>query len=192
MSQVHPLPTYNELAEALQNTESPLDPSEAHGLLCGIICSTSEELDESWQKFVIGDKENARSTALLQHLYETSYHEMSDFSFEFSLILPSDSADINSRTETLSLWCQGFLTGLQQSPTPMEERVSEEVIDALNDIVEIAQVNFGDIAESDEDETAYFELVEYVRLVVLMVYHELQMEKNEDEIDDSEPPNILH
>ena len=114
---------------------------------------------------------------------------MSEFSFEFTLLLPEDTADINFRTEALGLWCQGFLTGLNQSKIPIEEITSPEVTDALNDIMEVAQVEFGDIPSTDEDETAYYELVEYVRLVVLMVYHEL---KSSPLIERGDNDDLLH
>lgn len=186
MTQTHPLPSYTELAEALQGTDSTCNPAEAHGIICGLICATSGELAKDWQKMIVGPKKDAHCSNILQDLMEASYHEMSDFSFEFSLVLPDDSIDINARTETLGLWCQGFLTGLQQSSTPIEEFASDDVNDALNDIVEIAQVNYGDISDTDEDETAYYELVEYVRLVVLMVYHEMNNTESIASDDDDE------
>ena len=46
-------------------------------------------------------------------------------------------------------------------------------MDAINDITEIAQVSFGDIKADDTAETDYCELVEYVRLAILMIYQEL-------------------
>jgi len=174
MSYTTQLPSYTELTEALQKTQSEFDAAQVHGLLCGFICGTSGELDAQWEKLVAGSKKNSNTHVLLQELYETSYHQLSEFSFEFSLLLPDDGNDINTRTESLGLWCQGFLAGLRQANVQIENREPSEMTEALDDIIEIAQVSYGDISENEDDESAYFELLEYVRLAVLMIYHELK------------------
>jgi uncharacterized protein YgfB (UPF0149 family) len=167
------LPGYTDVNTALANTHSAFQAADAHGLLCGIICATTGSAD-NWEKLILGPIHNPQSTEVLLELYEASYHQMSEFSFEFSLLLPGDNEEINSRTEALGLWCQGFLTGLSQSEAPVEEHNSPDVIETLNDIIEIAQVSYGDIGNTDEDESAYFELLEYVRLAALMLFHELK------------------
>jgi yecA family protein len=177
------------MAAALEKTQSPLQAAEVHGLFCGIICVTPDNSDTHWEKLVMGPKKNKTSQADLEQLYATSIHEISEFSFEFSLLLPSDRTDINIRTEALGLWCQGFLTGLQQANPPIGQFADTEVADALNDITEIAQVSYGDITGSDEDETSYFELVEYVRLAVLMVYHALKTSDTQNTLG---LDNLLH
>lgn len=189
MNQPTSIPSFSEISTILKAAESPFGASQIHGLLCGLVCVYTDQMDDNWQKIIIGDQSNKQYFDLLQRLYEANLHEISEFSFEFTLMLPKDSADINLRTEALGLWCQGFLTGLQQSENIIKERTSEEVKEALNDIIEIAQVNFGDIKSDDEDETAYYELVEYVRLIVLMIYHELNAISPPDNSDFS---NSLH
>lgn len=186
MSEMSPLPSYTDLTDALEKTQSPLHASEVHGLICGIICIAEGGAENQWETLVEGPKKNKQSTELLRQLYTASFEEISQFSFEFALLLPETDTDINSRAECLGFWCQGFLTGLEQASTSIEERTSEEVKDALNDLTEIAQVQYEDIASTDEDETAYFELVEYVRLVVLMIYHDLNTEAPPGE------ENLLH
>lgn len=173
MSTIPALPTYKEVTSALKNTPAKYHAAQVHGLMCGLICATSGKNDDHWQKQFLTE-ENKKSVEILQQLYETSYHQLSDFSFEFVLLLPEDTTDINQRAESLGLWCQGFLTGLEQGNVPITNRPMSEVTEAINDLVEISQVNYGDIAENDEDETAYFELVEYVRLAVLMIFQELR------------------
>ncbi len=175
MTQIPSLPSYTEIANLLLNAHTSFTPSQIHGLFCGYICATSGKIDNRWEKIVLGKNKNDECRELLQQLYETSYHQMSEFSFEFSLILPNDDVDINARTEALGLWCQGFLSGLEQCQIPLQNREESDVTETLNDIIEIAQVNFGDIADDDEDETAYFELVEYVRLGALMIFQDLKV-----------------
>jgi uncharacterized protein YgfB (UPF0149 family) len=179
------LPGYTELTSALKNAESPFQAAEVHGFICGLLCATSGKIDNSWEKIILGDKKNRSARELLEQLFETSYHLISEFSFEFALVLPDDKVDINARTEALGSWCQGFLTGLKQCKVPIENREPSEVTDTLNDMLEIAKVNYGDMSANDEDETAYFELVEYVRLGVLMIFHEFLNPGSEDNLDAS-------
>lgn len=167
------LPSYSEVASALKKTAGHYNASQVHGLMCGLICATSGQADTHWEKMLFGKEKNPQIEEILQELYENSFHQISEFSFEFSLLLPDDDNDINQRAEALGLWCQGFLTGLEQAKVPIKNREPSEVTEALDDLIEISQVNYGDISSSDEDETAYFELVEYVRLAALMIFHDL-------------------
>lgn len=184
------LPSYTEVANALKKTPANFDAAQVHGLMCGLICATSGQAETHWEKLLFGSSKSQKAKEILQELYENSYHQMSEFSFEFSLLLPDDNEDINQRAEALGLWCQGFITGLEQCKVPIQNRVPDEVTEALNDIIEISQVNYGDIASTDDDETAYFELVEYVRLAALMIFQEL---KSADEPPtDFEQNKLLH
>jgi hypothetical protein len=175
MTHTQALPDYSDVAEMLLAAKSTFHPAEVHGLLCGHIAGTSGEMSPALQKLILGKSKNAEYKAELQQLYEMSYHAMSEFSFEFTLLLPDDGSNINTRTEALGLWCQGFLTGLQQANVPLQNREDSDVTETINDFLEISQVNYGNIADDDEDETAWFELVEYVRLGVLLIFNDLKI-----------------
>jgi uncharacterized protein len=179
------VPSYTEVTEALSSTGSAFQAPDAHGLLCGFICATAGK-SEDWEKLIVGTTLSVHGIEVLRQLYESSYHQMSEFSFEFSLLLPADDEDINVRTEGLGLWCTGFLTGLGDAVRTLENSAAPEVVDALNDLTEIAQVSFGDIGATDEEETAYYELEEYVRLIVLMIYHDLNLAPENIEGDDED------
>lgn len=189
MAQNSSLPTYMDLADLLSAAQSKLHPAEVHGLLCGHIAGTSGKIDERLEKLVLGKNKNLEYREALQQLYEISYHQMSEFSFEFTLLLPEDDSNINSRTEALGSWCQGFLIGLQQTNIPIQNREESDVTETINDFIEIAQVSYGDIADDDEDETAYFELMEYVRLGALMIFQDLKNANPEQSADEN---NSLH
>src|SRR5579872_3137571 len=178
MTQNPSLPSYADIADLLVAAKSSFHPAEVHGLLCGHIAGTSGKMDNRLEKLVLGKNKNPEYREVLQQLYETSYHQISEFSFEFTLLLPADDSNINALTEALALWCQGFLTGLQQTNIPVQNREESDITETINDFIEIAQVNYGDIADDDEDETAYFELVEYVRLGALMIFQDLKSMNN--------------
>lgn len=188
MSQTSSLPTYTEIADALKQTSAKFDASEIHGLLCGLISATSGKADIPW-KILLGNKKNPKTQEILLSLYEYSYHQMSEFSFEFNLLLPNDLIDLNQRAEALGLWCQGFIVGLERGKVQIQNRPPSEMTDALNDLIEISEVDYGNIDSSDDDEAAYFELVEYVRLAVLMIFHELRSTDRPKNLDNN---NLIH
>lgn len=190
MSETSNLPSYAEFADILQKIEPTCHFAQIHGLLCGFICGTSGESEpDLWDEVFPNTKKSKKGETVLKQIYESAYHQLSEFSFEFNLLLPDDETDINIRAEALGLWCQGFLTGLELSKVSVTHPPEGEVKEALDDIIEIAQINFGDIASNDEDETAYFELVEYVRLTVLMIFHELKSDGSEQQ---SSEDSLLH
>lgn len=44
----------------------------------------------------------------------------------------------------------------------------------MNDVIEIAKMNYEAVVASEEDEAAYVELVEYVRMAVILIYQDLR------------------
>ncbi len=176
MSSSSALPSYKKLAALFKKIKSELHPAQTHGLFCGRLCVTPQlrDSDPELDKALLDVEGNTQSQAILSNLYKESYHSLKQFSFEFSLILPGDDADLNTRVEALGLWCQGFLIGIGQSATPLKDYPEPEIAEALSDLAEIAQINFGDIPENEEDETAFFELVEYTRLTALMLFNTVQ------------------
>ena len=163
------LPSYTELTNVLSNTTLKMHPSQVHGLICGILCGHADS-KSAWETLVTGGKESKKTHEVLQHLYDASSKQLSDFLFEFQLILPMDSQVLPERAEALTLWCQGYLTGLKLVNIPIVNREQSEMTEAINDLIEIAKMNYEDVVASEEDEAAYVELVEYIRMAVILIY----------------------
>lgn len=175
------LPTYKKLQQALNKTSLKLHPSQVHGLVCGILCGNSTSSEEVWEGLIAGDKSEEESPAthqLLADLYEFSKKQLEDFLFELQLVLPSDDDSLPERAEALTVWCQGFLTGLKMAQVQLIGREPGETTEAINDIIEIAKMNYEEVVSSEEDEVAFVELVEYVRMAVILIYQDLH-ESNE-------------
>jgi uncharacterized protein len=164
------LPKYTELNKALSKTTLKLHPSQVHGIMCGIFCGSPQ--NTAWEELITGGKEPGKTHELLQKLYDVSAKQLKDFLFDFQLVLPPDSEDLPKRAEALSLWCQGFLTGLKLAHVPIVERTPSEMTEAINDLIEIAKMNYEDVVASEEDEVAYVELVEYVRMAIILIYQD--------------------
>lgn len=168
------LPTFELLNQALSKTTAKMHPSEVHGLICGLRCGSLED-DLTWQAAVTGDNEiDPKVKKLLQNLYSESAKQLADFLFEFQLVLPEDKNPLPLRAEALSLWCQGFLTGLKRQQVPLTARETGEVTEGINDLIEIAKMDYEEVVDSEEDESAYTELVEYVRMAIILIYQELR------------------
>lgn len=167
------LPTYRDLHQALSKTTLKLHPSQAHGLICGIICG-NPATNAAWEELVTGGKGPAKTHEILQSLFDASKTQLDDFLFEFELVMPSDSDDLPIRAEALTLWCQGFLTGLKMAQVQIVGREPGEMSEAINDLIEIAKMNYEDVVASEEDEAAYVELVEYVRMAAILIYQDIR------------------
>lgn len=167
------LPTYAVLSRALDKTALKLHPSQVHGLICGLLCGNPNNTT-AWEELVTGGKETEIVHEVLQSLYDDSAKQLKDFLFELELILPADTEALPQRAEALTLWCQGVLTGLKLAGVPIVERNPNEMTEAINDLIEIAKMNYEQVIATEEDEEAYNELVEYVRMAVILIYQDLR------------------
>src|SRR5436190_8293704 len=143
------LPTYDELNEALSKTTLKLHPSQAHGLICGILCGNINT-NSAWESLITGSKDPAATHEVLQALFAASLNELSEFLFEFQLVLPLDDEALSARAEALTLWSQGYLTGLKQAHVQIIDRQPGEMTDAIHDLIEIAKRNYEDVVASEE------------------------------------------
>jgi hypothetical protein len=90
------------------------------------------------------------------------------------LLLPDDQTDLDSRTLGLGDWCQGFVMGLMMSGLKDFRKLPENSAEAAQDIVEISRIGSKYQSEGNEDEAvALEELIEYVRVGVLLINEEL-------------------
>lgn len=166
------MPDFDKLSEALNETTLKLHPSEAHGLISGVLSGNADS-KTSWEEVVMGEENPAEARELLQTVFSASAKQLDEFLFEFQLFLPSDAEALSSRAEALTLWCQGYLTGLKLAKVQIVGRKPSDMTEAINDIIEIAKMNYEDVVASEEDEAAYVELVEYVRLAAILIYQEM-------------------
>lgn len=169
------LPDYSELSQTLSQAALKLNPAQAHGLMCGVLCG-SQNSDIAWDKWAAGDQ-SADGIAALQALYEVTARQLSEFSFDFQLMLPPDGSDIAWRAEALTLWCQGFLTGLKMADIAIVGRKPSDVTEAISDMIEVAKMDYEEAISNEEDEIAYVELVEYVRLSAVLIYQDAHEER---------------
>lgn len=164
---------YNEVSSVLNQSSLKLHPAQVHGLICGVVCGSKDPEATAWETLVTGDKEKKKTRDILQQMFDMSYQQLQDFLFDFQLLLPADDVALKERAEALTLWCQGFLTGLKLANVKIVARDPSDVTEAINDLIEIAKMNYEEVVASEEDEEAYIELVEYVRMAIILIYQDL-------------------
>ncbi len=104
---------------------------------------------------------------------EVTVEQLSDPHYTMQLLLPDDEDPIDERLASLCDWVRAFLAGFEaQGKIQPRPALSEEAKEALSDLQEITalSVTFNDAASEEQD---YAEVVEYVRLAVLLLHHEM-------------------
>lgn len=172
---------FNDISDAFIRANLMGSPAELHGVLCGRISGgehfQEDELVGVVAEFLDVELERVEDLGdMLPELYRFSVGQICSSGFEFSPLLPDDDFSLNERLSSLGEWCQGFLFGLGNSGLSVETELTGDIADALGDLASISHVGTLEDENSDEeDEVSYTELVEYVRVAILLIYAELHV-----------------
>lgn len=174
------LTQYDELNEALRRVGSSADVAECHGLLSGLLCVKETVDSAAWISHILGGEPgeemelNEDGRALLSALLGRVLDQLNDMDYGFHPLLPSDDEPLEKRAAALAEWCQGFVLGLSMGGIEEVGPLPEASDEIIKDMTEIAQMHADADTATNEDETAYAEIVEYVRMGVLLVREELR------------------
>lgn len=173
------------LAMAQGNLEAP-ELAECHGVVCGLLCRLPDARLDAFMNLLdmleLVKNPRAGLKMALEELLVASKAQLSDEDMGLSLWLPNDEEMLEERTMALSQWCNGFLAGIGSSGDETLKALSEEANDALKDLQQISTADVTDTDESEEDEIAFTEIVEYIRIVVLMIREDLRGPEGQDSI----------
>ena len=170
---------YYDVADALQGASASVNAADCHGLLTGLICAAGFAEQKLWVAEVFDaynpkDASQAQALRVLQSLSEATLTGLNSADLDFQPLLPDDEESLRERTEALADWCSGFLSGLGMGGLARQDELPEEVAELVQDLTQISRVDF-DIENPDEQEqSAFFEVLEYVRVGVLFIHDELQ------------------
>lgn len=182
---------FSEIDTVLERLGVIFAASETHGVLCGLLCVKGFVTYDDWiallseeQKIQVDwvddghDDENgvtrAEEWGLLQDLYDETFRQLNDDDYGFSLLLPDDEQQLRLRTEALVQWCDGFLFGLGAGEIKDFAQLPDDVNEISHDLAEISRAYHED-ESTEADEVAYAELIEYVRVGVLVIYEALRL-----------------
>ena len=182
-------PDIPQLEGLLFEVDAMLGATESHGALCGMLCAQGSTEVGQWMLEVLGEREHSSETLrqaskLLMQLHQVTVERMNDSNIEFELMLPDDDELLEARVEALGIWCQGFVFGFAAGGMSEATELPEDSKELIKDIVEISRAGYvaddevdlnGSVEdENDDDEIAFMEVSEYVRVGILLIYEELQ------------------
>lgn len=171
---MHSSVAFADVARALAAGASAVHAAEAHGCLCGALClrpdySLAEWLDE----ILAGPAPEGDANEPFATLFEESASVLARPGMEFEPLLPDDDALLDERVTALAAWCQGFLYGFGASGMAAQAKLPEAVTEVLADLAQISHVGGVGEEETEVEEEAYAELVEFLRAAVQLTYEEL-------------------
>lgn len=190
-----PLPDFGHVLLLSRGELDAAELSECHGVLCGMICGengkTAQDFMSHLSTLELAVEAGTSLHDVMSEAFDSTTQQLADDELRFHLWLPDDDQPLEERTQSLAQWCTGFLAGLGVGgPLP---NLSEEATEALGDLQQIAragltspagdEVASGEEPPTEEDnEKAFSEVVEYVRVVTLILREELRGPGDDDPI----------
>jgi uncharacterized protein YgfB (UPF0149 family) len=157
--------------------------AECHAVACGLLVRQSSANADEFLNIlaalqVLPQPGPALRDALLE-LFAIVAEQLDDEELRFRVWLPDDEQALEERTTALGQWCSGFLAALGSGLDGRLETLSAEAGEALADLAEIARADSGEDDPEEQDsiedeEQAFAEIVEYIRVVVLMLREDLR------------------
>ncbi len=182
--------TFPEIARVLETLSATAPPAEGHGCLCGALCTTQHYPFDRWLDEIIPDVEDASDgdRRALNLLFTDTLNALRSDSMEFEPLLPDDDATLELRATALSQWCQGFLYGFGSAQPQKGEGLPPDVEEILRDLTHISRATVAAEDAGEEEESAYAEVVEYVRAGVQLIHDELTAVRAGDAPSFEAPP----
>ena len=169
------------LEDALRQCGSNWDASQTHGLLSGRLAIAGSDSGFDWLSQVLEGTEQADTIrdeceSMLGQLFEVTYRQLTERQSGFEPLLPSEDDCAAVRATALAHWCEGFLHGLVAAHHGDELKTrlaAEPLADIIRDMLQITRASADEDDDTEPDDSAYTELVEYVRVAAQLVYEEL-------------------
>lgn len=167
---------FEDLDRALQRIDVEIGAAEAHGIVSGVLCIPSDEAPD-WIEEITGSTEpgdvvGEECVASLFGLYAETQRQLTSSDCEFAPLLPDDDEPLGLRSAALGSWCAGFMLGLTIGGITSLETLPEDSREVIDDLSQFASIQTSEV-EDETEEAAYAELVEYVRVGVMLINEEL-------------------
>jgi uncharacterized protein len=167
--------SFTEVQRALARAHSVADAAEAHGTLAGALCALQPYTLDNWLSEILPEGRAAPAEAArLRALYDATSLALRAEQMGFEPLLPGDDEPLQDRTAALGEWCQGFLYGLGTGKLRDIGSLSGDTAEILRDLTEITHVDVDPADGAENNESAYAELVEFVRVGVQLLFEQLE------------------
>lgn len=167
--------TFAELDRVLEGLHSTVTAAESHGCLCGALCTTAHYSIERWLEEIVPEEDGGvdeESRQALRLLFADTLNALRGDEMDFELLLPDDDVALELRATALSQWCQGFLYGFGTGRPVQLEELEGSVDEVLRDLTHIGRATV-ELGGDEDEEGAYAEVLEYVRVGVQLIHDEL-------------------
>ena len=164
-----------EFTATLSNLRAGVSASELHGSLTGYLCAGGKASEKTWGEALALDFSAAgmQDNPDFAQFFRQSRAQLDDVEFGFTPMLPADDVELATRAEALVDWCRGFLGGIGLAGAGKRgSELSADAREIVQDFATIASSNL-DVTGKEDDETALVEVIEFVRVGVLLLYSEL-------------------
>ncbi|QVL47143.1 MAG: UPF0149 family protein [Thiocapsa sp.] len=166
----------DRLARYLAAGELCATPSEAHGILCGLMCGGDADPESTWLRQLRPEAE-ARDLSIdegreaLSELARRTREELEASEFGLTLFLPDDTRPLAERAMALYDWVRGFLyawgtldhTGAQPAA---------ETNEILRDFTDVTRMDLDGLDDDEHNEEALTEVSEFIRVAAMTIYQE--------------------
>lgn len=163
--------------------------AEAHGLFTALICLANKTIPEQDNKQTISwvsnldldiDQNNLlvkEALEVIDSFYQAIKSSLSSTDMEFKLAIV-DNDPLEQRLGDFSIWVQSFLYGLGLNKNFKLQENSQQLQEIINDLVKLSHAEDYELNSEEEDnEQSLFELIEYVRIGVIIISDEFNLNK---------------
>ena len=167
---------FESLSALLERNNILTSAAEVQGMICGMLGGGMPLESQDWLE-PLADVINQGETlpkdviSAFKSLFDSTCQQLVEGDFALVLCLPDDAAPINERGKALLNWVHGFLLGFGLHQADLTG-CSDDVKEGLEDFAEIARMD-EEMSEDEESEQALFEVMEYVRVTVMLCFNEL-------------------
>lgn len=158
---------------ALSADNEPARISETHGVVIGLLAGgprqSDSELADQLARLQVGDWNSNRIQEDLGPAISTLRSELASPDMDFKPLLPTDDRPLAERTRCLASWVSGFLAGFGAAAPALRNPDSNE---ALRLLEQIARAGTDPETDAEEQEQAFVELSEFVRVAALLLREE--------------------
>jgi len=194
--------TWDQLGQLLEVSALSPTPSEAQGILCGLICGGEPDPERVWLNQLLqtpqGDPEQDQAQVLevgsgsgptadprfaaardgLHALAQRTLDEIQGTDIGFTLLLPADDRPLVERATALYDWIRGFLFALGVLGVSAPD-LSAQGREVLSDFATLTRMDLDALSEGEEDETALAELIEFVWVAAMLIHDERGLPRQE-------------
>lgn len=179
-------------AEQLENFVNRLTmeatASEVHGMFCGFLCGDPEGDFDQWMEInevtpPSGDLLQQEAIEYLRQAFDYTAELLQENSLDFYPLLPDDE-DITVQISGISDWANGFVWGLTQAGITDYNEYVPEVGEFVKDMLKMSALESYELANDNSDEAALVEMIEFIRIGVLLLSEEMNPLPPQSDIDD--------